>query len=267
MTRIHHLLAGVLLTGLLLAQAAHAATRQLAGPATALTIDSPCARHVTVMPDLAAGAGVKIEATADYQEELDLLVLTPGQDAKLTVPDRFPSRCARPTYSVTFEPTLMLTVHVPAGLPLSIDDSGRADYQIGDIGGPLNVDLSGGAHVTAGGVAAFKLEVSGDGNVTVTRVSGPLQAEFSGHGTLDIAHATVTKASLDLSGKARVHIGDGTIATLSVEGSGVADVNIGASVGDASVEVSGVGHVAIAKVTGTLTKDISGVGSVVVGNQ
>lgn len=267
MIRISHLLAAPLLAGLLHGEAARAAARKLSGPAASLAIEQPCAHHVNVVPDLPAGAGVKIEATADYQEELDLLVLTPGPQAKLTVPDRFPSRCARPTYSLTFDPTLMLTVHVPAGLPLSIDDSGRADYQIGDTGGPLSVELSGGAHVQAGSVGAFKLKVSGDGNITVTTVHGPLEAEFSGHGTLDVAHATVSAASVELSGKAQVHVGDGTIGKLSVQASGVADVKIGAVVGDAAVDVSGVGHVSIAKVTGTLAKDVSGVASVVVGNQ
>jgi hypothetical protein len=202
MIRIPHPLAAPLLAGLLFGAAGHAASRQLTGAATALAIDSPCARHVTIVPDLAAGAGVRVDATADYQEELDLLVLTPGPRAKLTVPDRFPSRCARPTYSVTFDPTLVLTVHIPAGLPLSVAGSGRADYRIGDIGGPLSMDLSGGAHVQAGKIGAFKLDVSGDGNVTVTQVDGPLEAEFSGHGSLEVAHVTVSTASLELSGKA-----------------------------------------------------------------
>jgi hypothetical protein len=242
---------------------AQAATRHLAAPAKQLEIDSPCARQVVVTPDQAIGAQVTVDAVADHEEETAQLVLSGGDPAKLSVPDR----CWRPGFTMDFRPTLVLNVHVAPGAALGIGESGQAEYQVGDIGGPLALDLSGAVRVQAGKVGALSLDLSGTGAVTVTQTSGALQASLSGLGTLNVATGTIGAASMELSGRGSVQFDNGTIGKLTLSSSGTSNVTIGATVSDASIEVSGISNVRIAKVTGSLTKDVSGVASVVVGGQ
>jgi hypothetical protein len=248
---------------LLAAGTAHAATRHLSAPATRLEIDSPCARQVVITPDAAIGAQVTVDAVADHEEETSQLVLAGGDPAKLSVPER----CWRPGLSMDFRPTLVLNIHVAPGIGLGIDEGGQAEYQVGDVGGPLNLDLSGAVHVQAGKTGALSLDLSGTGAVTVTQMSGALQASLSGLGSLDIAGGTVGAASMELSGRGSVQFDKGTIGKLTLSSSGTSNITIGATVGDASIEVSGISNVKIAKVTGTVTKDVSGVGTVSIGGE
>jgi hypothetical protein len=245
---------------LLSATGADAASRHLNAAGTQLAIDSPCARRVTIDPDATSPGQITVDATADHQEEVDQLVLTSAPTPKLTVPDQ----CWRPTFNPLFQRTLVLTLHVPAGAPLAIEDSGAPDYRIGTIGGPLTLDASGAAHVTVAAVTSLTMQLSGSGDVTVASVTGPLKVEISGAGDLDIARATAPAANLEISGAGDIHLGAGSVGKLTVSGSGMAKVRIDSTVTDATVELSGAGSVNIAKLTGGLTKDISGMGTVVV---
>ena len=251
----------------LTAAPAFAAARVLTAPGTMLAIDSPCARQVTVTPDAPAGGGITVNATADNQEELDRLQLINHPTPKLTVPNSIANRCWRPTFSLMFKPTLVLDVHVPPSSPISIDESGEGEYAVGNINAALTLDLSGAAQVKAGNVGAFSVDISGSADVTVAQADGPVQAELSGNGSLDLAHVSANSASLELSGRGAVNVRTGSIAKLTLSASGVADVTIGATVGDATIDISGVGSVKIAKVTGSLQKDISGMASVDVGHK
>jgi hypothetical protein len=245
---------------LLSATAASAATRHLSVAGAELAINSPCARQVTIDPDAISPGQITVDAVADHQEELDQLVLTGGRGPKLTVPDQ----CWRPTFNPLFQRTLALTLHVPPGAPLAIEDSGAPDYHIGAVGGPLTLEASGAAHVTAAAVTSLTMQLSGSGDVTVASVTGPLKVEISGAGDLDIARVTAPAANLEISGAGDIHLGAGSVGKLTVSGSGMAKVRIDSTVTDATVELSGAGSVNIAKLTGGLTKDISGMGTVVV---
>jgi hypothetical protein len=242
------------------------ATRHLTASGVGLGIDSPCARQISIMPD-AVGHEVTVDATADNQQEVDQLVLTGGQSVKLFVPNRGPNSCWHPAGEPGFGPTLSLAIHVPAATPLSVDESGRADYTVGDIQAPLNLDFSGMVNLRGGGVAALSLDLSGAGDVTIAHANGPLHADLSGKGSLAIGNASISAASLDLSGDGSIRIDHGDISNIQLSDSGAADVSIGATVGNGAVDISGVGAIRIAKVTGAIAKDISGAGTVVIGNQ
>jgi hypothetical protein len=242
------------------------ATRHLTARGEGLGIDSPCARQISIMPD-AAGHDITIDATADNQQEADQLVLTGGDAVKLFVPSHGPNSCWRPAGAPGFEPTLALAIHVPASTPLSIDESGRADYTVGDLHAPLNLDFSGMVNLHVDGVSAINIDLSGAGEVTIAHANGPLHAELSGRGTLVIGNASISAASLDLSGNGSIRIDHGDIGNIQLSDSGAANVSIGATVGNGAIDMSGVGAIKIAKVTGALAKDVSGVGSIEIGNQ
>jgi hypothetical protein len=218
------------------------------------------------MPDATAHE-VTVDATADNQQEVDELALTGGQSVKLFVPNRGPNSCWHSAGAPGFEPTLSLAIRVPAATPLSIDESSRADYTVGDIQAPLNLDFSGMVNLRGGDVAALSLDLSGAGDVTIAHVNGPLHAVLSGKGSLAIGNASISAASLELSGNGSIRIDHGDIGNVQLSDSGAADVSIGATVGNGAVDISGVGTIKIAKVTGAIAKDVSGAGTIEIGNQ
>jgi hypothetical protein len=242
------------------------ASRHLVASGTGLGIDSPCARQISVMPD-GTGRDVTMDATADNQQEVDQLVLTGGQSVKLFVPNRGPNSCWHPVGAPGFEPTLSLAIHVPAAFPLGIDESGRADYTVGDIQAPLSLDFSGMVNLHGDGAGAINMDLSGAGNVTIAHANGPLHADLSGRGSLVIGNASISAAALDLSGNGSIRIDHGDISNIQLSDSGAGNVSIGATVGNGAVDISGVGAIKIAKVTGALEKDVSGVGTIEIGNQ
>ncbi|HTZ71117.1 MAG TPA: hypothetical protein VMB71_10745 [Acetobacteraceae bacterium] len=249
----------------LAAGAADAATRHMSVPGTSLTIDSPCARQVIVDPDPAYPNDIVLEATADHEEETDLLVLTGGDEPRLRVQDQ--DHCWRPDFGLDFHPTLVITLHVPPKSPIKIDESGASTYRLGAIGGPLSFDLSGAVNLQAADITTLDASISGTGQVRIAHADGNLTADLSGTGGIELSDAMIPEASLDISGMGGFHLADGSIGKLKLSSSGTAAVTIGGTVGDASLEISGVGKVSIAKLTGSLSKDISGMGDVVIGNQ
>jgi hypothetical protein len=243
--------------------AARAETRQMAQPGTSLAVASPCARAVTIMPDPTLSGRVVLDATADHPEEIAQLRFdAEGKTAKLRGPRE---RCWTPEGDDHFETTLRLALHVPAGMPVTIDESGGADYTLGAIGGSLTLNVSGGIKLRAAHVRTMTMDISGGADLTIEQLEGSLHAELSGGSKIRIDQATLSDMTLSMSGGGGLQLGGGSIGRFNLELSGAGAVGIGATVGDATISLSGVGDVKIAKVTGRLTKDVEGVGNVTVG--
>jgi hypothetical protein len=247
---------------LLAAGLAQAETRQMEATGSSLAVDSPCARAVTVEPDASLSGKAVAVATAEHPEELAQLAFDSQGTAKLHVPAE---KCWRDGDGA-WEPTLTIAVRVPVGFPLTVSESGGADYTIGDVGGKLALEVSGGAQLKAARATEVSLDLSGGGEVTLGSVSGPLKASVSGGGTITVAHAVAPSLDLDISGGGTFDLTDGSVAKLALDLSGGGDVKLGGTVGDATLDVSGAGSVHIAKVTGSVTKDVTGAGSVDIGD-
>jgi hypothetical protein len=248
---------------LLVGGAASAAPRHMELAGTKFAVDGSCAKQVTISPDAALSGHVVVDASADHPEEMAQLVLEDRHDAATLHGPR--NGCWQAGGFWGFSPTMVITVHVPTGMPISLDESGGVEYTIGAVGGPLALDLSGGVRLQAEHATTLAIDVSGGAEITVDRVEGALTGDLSGGSNITLHHATVSAMTLDLSGGGDFTIGDGHIGALKLDVSGGGQIQIGASVGDAHVDVSGAGQVNIAHVTGTLSKDVSGAGEVNVG--
>jgi hypothetical protein len=248
---------------LLLAGLAQAATRQMHAVGSSLAIDSPCAKSVTVEPDASLSGQVVAVATAEHQEEVDQLRWEGGSVAKLRGPME---QCWRLDDSSSWEPTMTIAVRVPPGFAIAVDEAGGAQYEIGDIGGQLTLDISGGVVLKAARAKEVSIDLSGGGEITLGSVTGDMKAEISGGGTVTAQHGALQTLSLDMSGGGGFTLAGGSVAKLTVDMSGGGAARLDAPVGDAALDVSGGGTVRIAKVTGSLTKDVSGSGSVDIGD-
>ena len=249
------------LTALAFHQQAQAATLQTMLTGTGLSLDSPCMRRVDIQPDASLHGQAVVQATAENQQELDQLVLESRRTA--TIRNR-PGECWHPT--PIFQPTLDVSVRVPAGFPLDIDASGVTRYAIGPVGGPMKVSLSGASELEAAEVSTLDAQLSGSGRISVQQASGPARLDMSGHGRIEVGRADMPSLAVSLSGAGELRIDAGQVGSLTLDQSGAGHVQFGATVGDAKVDLSGVGAVHFVRVTGRLDKDVSGVGTVTVGD-
>ncbi len=254
---IHHALTAILLAATI--GTAQAATLSATLNGSGLSIDSPCARSVEVTPDSSLHGQAVVQATADHQEEIDHLFLESRGTARIHT---HPGDCWREGFNS--QPTLAISVRVPAAYPLTIDESGVGRYTVGAVGGTLSLDLSGAAEIADASATSLQADISGNGSLHVARADGPASISLSGHGDITVDQATMPTFSVDLSGAGHIAIFAGHIGRARLETSGAGHMQIGAEVDDAHVDLSGVGSVHFNKVNGQLTKDVSGFGSVTV---
>lgn len=250
------------LLSLLATTAAHAATLNVPLTGHALAIDTPCAEHVDIQPDPTLHDQVTLQATAEHPEEIDRLVLASGNTASIRTNKE---GCG---HTDLFGPhrTLTLSIRVPAGFPLDIDESGAGHYQIGPVNGPMKIDLSGAAELTIAQATQLDVDISGEGNITLGQARGAAHINMSGHGRIAIDHAVMPNLDADMSGAGALTIAAGDIGQVKIDDSGLGAIRLETTVADAAVDISGAGSVHFAKLTGTLNKDISGMGAVTVGN-
>jgi hypothetical protein len=222
-----------------------------------LEVGIACARQIDVVADPALSGQAVMDAVAANQEEIAQIVLSGGDAVRV----KARGQCWRGPNPETFEPTLDITLHVPALFPLGIDAAGRTVYHV-TAGGTLALDQSGSGEVDATKVTKLDMDLSGSGTIRVLDVAGPISLDLSGSAKVMIKQAQSDTLDTKISGSGHVRIESGTIGRLSADGSGSGDVTLGGEVGTAAVDLSGSGSVSIGKLTGKLTQDISGSGEV-----
>lgn len=124
-------------------------------------------------------------------------------------------------------------------------ESGAGDMRIGTVGSG-EVTISGAGDVDiAGAQRGLDLRVSGAADVTVGKVAGPLTANLSGVGDIDIK--------------------DGEVGAMTATISGLGEIDFGGRAKSLDARVSGFGEISVREVTGPVTRHISGGGKVRVG--
>lgn len=237
-----------------------------------LRMSTACAKSVSIEPSASLKGQVTVEARADHQEEIDNLSVTGGSTALVT---RAHESCWAPGPNVQIgglhlgvseDATLELTVKVPAGIAIAVKEGGSADYHIGDVGGPLRLELHGSGSVQAESAKELSLVISGSGDARVASVSGKLDGKISGSGSLDVQKAVVASTELSISGSgdARIDEGDLGALTLTLHGSG--DFS-GPAAGDVKYESSGSATLSLRSVkAGTVSLKVSGNGDASIGD-
>ena len=130
------------------------------------------------------------------------------------------------------------------GETLSIRQQGAAVIVAGSAG-KMVLDLSGLTRVDLTATRALTVDMSGMGKVRLKSISGPVNADLSGMGSVDIAGGRAERVKADVSG----------MGGFSLHG----------SASELDADVSGVGGVHVDHVDGAVKKSVSGIGRVSVG--
>jgi len=138
-----------------------------------------------------------------------------------------------------------LTIKVPKFSPINIFNIfGRT--KIGDIEGPLVVELQGVDDVVAGKVTDADLKLQGAGNIKVNEVNGQTKMQIQGTGNINIK--------------------DGQADWLEIHVQGVGNARFNGTAENARLYVQGVGDIYVREVKNRPRKSVEGLGTIHVGN-
>jgi hypothetical protein len=147
---------------------------------------------------------------------------------------------------------------------VDFDSHGCGDWTIGDVAGPMRLNVSGSGDVRTGALGSAQMHASGSGNITTQAIRGGLQASISG--SSDITAAAVSgPLDVHVGGSGDVRIPAGRVTTMNVAVSGSGDVRFGGVAGALNADVAGSGDVSVGAVTGPIVKHVAGSGNVRVG--
>jgi hypothetical protein len=232
---------------------------------SALVIATPCASAVAINPDSTLQNRIEIIAKARDKHQITELQTTGGATAYITGAG---SHCVGQTActdssaicaGLPSDPTLKLAIAVPADIAITVTEAQGADYQIGNVGGPLTLNLSGSGDVNAAAATGLNATLAGSGDAHIASVTGTINATLANSGDLDIANAAVAAANLTLNGDGDVNIGGGNLGTLNATLSHDGDLHIPAAQ-NTTLLLSADGDVDIGKILGNLTATLTGDG-------
>jgi len=250
-------ISGLILFTSMVAAGAQAAERNWDISGQSLRISTPCAKQVTIEPAADLQGKVEVRANASRQEEIDRLTVNGGAVATI---DKN-ATCGNGWMSA--KPSLVLTIRVATGMPLRIEEGGVADYDIGAVGGPLDLALTGSGNAHAINAAPLKVALTGSGDLKIGEVSGKIEGKASGSGNLSIGKANGQGADLVGSGSGDISIGGGAIGPVNAILRGSGNLTLPAT-GSLELLMTGSGNATFQQVSGAIEAQSSGSGNLLI---
>jgi len=139
--------------------------------------------------------------------------------------------------------------------------SGAGHMSVGNVATQLTGQLSGAGAMDVVSAGSADLGVSGSGGLRVGPIAGALSARLSGAGDLKVV-SVAGPVIADVSGVGNVDIESGHASTMQADVSGTGHVDFKGVADSLNASVSGIGSVDVTRVTGAVVQRVSGIGSV-----
>ncbi|MEZ5958777.1 MAG: DUF2807 domain-containing protein [Hyphomonadaceae bacterium] len=147
---------------------------------------------------------------------------------------------------------------------LTLDVAGSGNVNTGSVES-LDADVAGSADVVTGAIAnGATIDLAGSGSVTMASLTGTLDVDGVGSGSVSVQGGAVAMANIELAGSGDVAIA-ATVEDLDVSIAGSGDVSVTAPVGNIDAEIAGSGSITAPSVTGSIRQEVWGSGEVDVG--
>jgi hypothetical protein len=237
----------------------------------ALAIVTPCANAVSITADPTLHRQMDILATADSKQQISELQTRSGAATTLSGAGSHclgQSACTESSAICAGLPnpaSLKLALTVPAAIAIAITEAQGTDYDIGDIGGALTLDLSGSGDVNAASATSLNAALTGGGDAHIASVTGPIQATLSKSGDLDIANAAAPSTNLTLNGDGDVNIAAGNLGALTATLSHDGDLHA-PDAASAALQLTADGDAELDNIAGNLAATLTGDGDLSVQN-
>lgn len=204
-----------------------------------LRIDGQLRRRVE---DCVAGGGVSLRGYGDFSaEELPAITIRAPRALSLDLAGGGIAQIG-PTQS------------------LELDLKGCGEAEIADVEGELDVDLAGSGTVRAGAARHLEADVAGSGRLTAGVIADGADIDIAGSG--DVIIASLTGAlNTDGAGAGTIVVESGALTRLNVDLAGSGDIRITAPVERINADIMGSGSVRVDGVVGDIDADIAGSGT------
>jgi len=239
--------------------AAHAETVSQMVEGKTLSVDLDCVDRVEIQPKADLAGKVMVEATSSKDGELKDFVFKGGETASVTR-----KRHSCPSTAVD-RPKTTVSIQVPAGMSIDINNGGSTNYIVGAVGGSLHARLAGSGYLTAVSATDLDIRLLGSSSVNIGQTSGPAAVQIAGSGDFRIGNTDMPSLKIDVRGSGKFTIDNGRIGTLAASVAGSGALKIMATVQDAALSTVGSGDIEVAKVTGTLSSSKAGSGTIKAG--
>jgi hypothetical protein len=270
---------------------AHAASHRWLLPGDALTVATPCAKTVSIVPSTTLHGEIRI--TAEHAAAQELAGLTAAGGTQVTLTGRG-TQCDAAGNCVTHGDAcpggwfllghgrrMVIDITVPAGTAVTIDEAGATDYRIGTIGA-LHATLAGAGSLSVDNAAALAATLSGSGDLFASKLSGTLLATLAGSGELAIERADTSRAKLTLTGTGDAMVTVGSLGavtavlagggdftgpdarSLQLSSTGTGNARLHDVDGPVHAALLGGGDLSLGRVTGDVTTERGGPGDLAI---
>lgn len=141
--------------------------------------------------------------------------------------------------------------------------AGCGDWLVAHVSGALDVNVAGSGSVRTGNAAAARVNIGGSGDVRMRTISGPLTAQIGGSGTAR-AEAVNGELRTRIGGSGDIRIDGGAAPALSAQIGGSGTVMFGGRAERVNAQIAGSGDVRV-RSAGSVTRAVVGSGQVIVG--
>ena len=158
------------------------------------------------------------------------------------------------------------TVRTGAAESARLGLSGAGVLAVGAVASTLDASLSGTGSLSVRSAGPAELDISGSGRLRTGPIAGSLRARLSGAGALQVSELQGPLGA-DVSGVGSIQVASGHASTVTARMSGAGRIGFEGVADRLDAEVSGVGVVDVARVTGEVDQHVSGIGQVRVGSR
>ncbi len=147
---------------------------------------------------------------------------------------------------------------------VKLGNAGCGDWTVANVDGAMRISQAGSGSTRAGAAGEARLRSAGSGDTSVGDVHGPLTVDIAGSG--DVKAASISGAlDVHIAGSGDVKIGGGRATTMSVTVAGSGNVDFRGVAETLKARVAGSGDIRAKQVTGEVHKMIMGSGGVTIG--
>jgi hypothetical protein len=149
---------------------------------------------------------------------------------------------------------------------LVLEDSGCSAWALADVARQATIRESGAGSVRMGSTGRLDVRVSGAARVHAVRAHEGLEAALAGAGDVEVDEIG-GPLEAQVSGIGKINVAGGRASSVRAQVSGVGKVQFGGVADSLDAAISGLGSVRVKNVTGSVTKQVTGAGHVTVENR
>jgi hypothetical protein len=148
---------------------------------------------------------------------------------------------------------------------VKLGNAGCGDWTVGNTDGAMRVSQAGSGDTRTGSAVSAKIRVAGSGDTSVGDIRGPLEVDIAGSGNVTVA-SIAGPLDVHIAGSGDVKVAGGKATTMAVHMAGSGNVDFRGTAETLRARIAGSGDVRAKAVTGSVSKTVMGSGGVTIGN-